>query len=655
MAIGHLNNLVRQLRCQLGLQAARSHADAELLERFAARHEEAAFAALVERYGSIVLGVCRRVLGDVHDAEDAFQATFLTLARKAGSIRRSEAVGSWLYRVAYRVAVKARSHFAARRAQESAAAAQRPANEVPDLSWRELWPVLDEELNRLPEKYRAPLVLCFLQGRTNEEAAAELGWPAGSVRGRVARARALLRERLLRRGVTLPAAALVTAVSPTVASAALKEAALDTVLRDATGQAIAAPVQTLTQEILNEGVLHTMLATRARSAIVFLVSLVVVCGTGTLVWNWWLGSAVMLPPSASAHDAEAASAPARPLGELEHPQGVPDDKAAALIKELIPRASGSSVADWKRLATPGEAPTLEKMENQSLTMVLLALDFAEAEKEPAWRDFRYLQEVPAPHKLAESASRSQAKGYGTFIQPDFITGLTCRVKGDVATGTVSFRGLYFRVRDLRDLFAKGEPLYEGRVGYTARRVEDCWRIEEFRLPNYKLKVVRKSDGNWKKDSLVASAEPPADAADDATEKDRKALQGTWVAVSYEKAGGPAVATADKQATDAEKNLQLVIKGDAFTSSSGPDAGEGLAGSFKLDATQSPKTIDLRAEVKIVNGQQGKETTTLKLLGIYQLNGDELKICLQEKERPRDFSVKGATRYRELTLFKRQKE
>src|SRR5262249_2378305 len=142
--------------------------------------EEAAFAALVERHGPTVLGVCRRVLGDVHDAEDAFQATFLTLARKAGSIRRRAAVASWLYRVAYRMAVQAKAHFAVQRAQEGAAAAERPTSELPDLSWRDLWPVLDEEMNRLPDKYRAPLVLCFLEGKTNEEAAEELGWPAGS-------------------------------------------------------------------------------------------------------------------------------------------------------------------------------------------------------------------------------------------------------------------------------------------------------------------------------------------------------------------------------------------------------------------------------------------------------------------------------------------
>jgi RNA polymerase sigma factor (sigma-70 family) len=490
MATEHLHNLVRRLRCQLGSSAARSRPDAELLERFATQHDEAAFAALVERYSPLVLGVCRRILGDVHDAEDAFQATFLALARKAASIRSRETIGSWLHCVAYRVAVTARAHFAVRRDQETLAAAERPTSETPDLAWRDVWPVLDEELNRLPEKYRAPLVLCFLEGKTNEEAAVELGWPAGSVRGRIARARELLRERLLRRGVTLPAAALVTAVSPTAAPAALKEAALQEVLHDALSQAIATPLQTLA-----EGALQTMMPTRARSGLILLVTLMAVCGTGTLVWSRWLASALPAPGS----EADIAAGRVQTPGELEHPDGMPDEKVATKIRELIPQTSSSSMADLKRLSTPGEVPTLDRFDNQSLTMVLLALEPPDADNAAARREFHYVEDTPSPLKIAETLSRSRANGYCTFLQPDFITGLTCQVKGDVAKGVVSFRGLYFRVRDLRDLLNKGDPIYEGRVEYTARRIDGNWRLEEFRLPNYKLKVVRKADGNWKKE------------------------------------------------------------------------------------------------------------------------------------------------------------
>src|SRR6516162_3985202 len=169
--------------------------DGQLLERFTTRRDEDAFAALVRRHGPLDLGVCRRALPQSHDAEDAFQATFFVLARKAGSIRKAESVASWLYGVAYRLAREARARLDKRRARERVAADVRPAD-LPDcfperampadpadeVSRRELRLAVDEELCRLPEKYRAPLLLCDLAGKTHAEAARELTWPAGTVK-----------------------------------------------------------------------------------------------------------------------------------------------------------------------------------------------------------------------------------------------------------------------------------------------------------------------------------------------------------------------------------------------------------------------------------------------------------------------------------------
>src|SRR5262249_50257311 len=140
--------------------------DERLLERFTLHRDESAFAALVRRHGPMVLGVCRRVLHDEHDAEDAFQATFLVLARKSATIRKRGSLDSWLYGVAYRIALKAKSAAVRRRARERQAAKMALADPSAELAWRDLNPVLDEELNRLPEKYRVPLVLCYLNGKT---------------------------------------------------------------------------------------------------------------------------------------------------------------------------------------------------------------------------------------------------------------------------------------------------------------------------------------------------------------------------------------------------------------------------------------------------------------------------------------------------------
>ena len=180
--------------------------DEQLLDLFLERKgsdAEAAFETLVRRHGPMVLGVCRHILDELHDAEDAFQATFLVLARKAGTIRDRRVLGRWLYEVAYRIAIRSKTHSARRRTHEREGAEMSAVAAGPefDAAWIELRPVLHEEVNRLPEKYRTAVVLCYLEGRTNEEAAEMLQWPVGTVKGRLSRARDMLRSRLTRRGL----------------------------------------------------------------------------------------------------------------------------------------------------------------------------------------------------------------------------------------------------------------------------------------------------------------------------------------------------------------------------------------------------------------------------------------------------------------------
>jgi RNA polymerase sigma factor (sigma-70 family) len=195
--------------------------DQQLLERFIAHQDEAAFTGLVHRHGRTVWGVCRRVLRQEQDAEDAFQAVFLVLARKAASIRMGQAVGSWLYGVAYRIAQRVRRNTARRQERErqvlAAGVEQPPWGEA---AFRELRRLLDDEVQRLSEKYRAPFVLCCLEGMSRSEAARELHCKEGTVSARLARARKLLQGRLARRGITLSAILTAGALSQNVASAA---------------------------------------------------------------------------------------------------------------------------------------------------------------------------------------------------------------------------------------------------------------------------------------------------------------------------------------------------------------------------------------------------------------------------------------------------
>jgi RNA polymerase sigma-70 factor (ECF subfamily) len=201
--------------------------DADLLERFLRGKKpeaEEAFRALVIRHGPMVLGICRRVLEMQPDAEDVFQATFLVLARKAATIRNRKVLAGWLYEVAHRMAVKARGHSFRRRNLERQVAAMSPRatewNEAEIAACgNELRPMLQAEVERLPERYRIPVILSYLEGKTNEEVAELLQWPVGTVKGRLSRARDLLRTRLSRRGLGLSAAFIVTALSRETASA----------------------------------------------------------------------------------------------------------------------------------------------------------------------------------------------------------------------------------------------------------------------------------------------------------------------------------------------------------------------------------------------------------------------------------------------------
>jgi RNA polymerase sigma factor (sigma-70 family) len=229
--------------------------DPILLQRFTDHRDAAAFHALLLRHGAMVLDVCRSVLRNEDDAEDAFQATCLVLARRAGSIRKRASVGSWLHSVAHRTARKVRLRSATRRKNEARTRAQ-PAAVADDLPWREVREVLHEELAKLSERYRLPLVVCYLESRTQEEAAAELGMAGSTLKERLERGRSLLRARLVRRGLGPGAVALAAAWPIATAQAfvlkPLVRPAVEAAILVATGQTASDAVGAESRHLLRE-------------------------------------------------------------------------------------------------------------------------------------------------------------------------------------------------------------------------------------------------------------------------------------------------------------------------------------------------------------------------------------------------------------------
>jgi RNA polymerase sigma factor (sigma-70 family) len=283
MAATQFSKVVRQLRGVLARLDTVGLTDADLWERYVQERDEAAFETLVRRHGPMVMGVCRRILRNEQDAEDAFQATFLVLVRRAASLRSPSTIANWLHGVAYRTALEARSAAARRRARETTVL---PRTVMPEDPWAELWPVLDQELGRLAEKYRTVVVLCDLEGKTRKEVAHQLGWAEGTVASRLARARSILAKRLACRGFTgaLVATALAGGAASACAPAGLVASRVTAVCLSAAEGASAKALLSAKVIALTEGVVRSMFLTKVKNAIAVLLILgITALGTRGLI------------------------------------------------------------------------------------------------------------------------------------------------------------------------------------------------------------------------------------------------------------------------------------------------------------------------------------------------------------------------------------
>jgi RNA polymerase sigma factor (sigma-70 family) len=278
---------IRLDRAPLGAEETRGPNGAELLERFVSRKDAAALAALVERFGAMVWGICRRLLSTEQDAEDAFQAVFLVLMKQGRTIRNREAVGSWLYGVAYRTALQARRDLAHRKKAETRASAPAaPPTPTAEVACRELQAMLDEEVQRLPAKLQAPFVLCCLENMSKAEAAAELRWKEGTVSSRLAQARKLLKQRLTRRGITLSAVLTLLALTRESAATAVPPLLLQTTVSGLAGPVAGQMVSLSPAAVsLAEGISHTLAVAKGKLLATALLTMTLALGGTTVALN----------------------------------------------------------------------------------------------------------------------------------------------------------------------------------------------------------------------------------------------------------------------------------------------------------------------------------------------------------------------------------
>jgi RNA polymerase sigma factor (sigma-70 family) len=367
MATKETSQAIQHL-CRVLLHDEARLTDGQLLGCFLERRDGHAFAALVRRHGPLVWGVCRRLLGE-QDAEDAFQATFLVLVRKAASIVPREMVANWLYGVAHQTALKARATATKKKGRE------RQVTEMPEPGvaeqdlWRDLRPLLDEELSRLPDRYRVVIVLCDLEGKTRTEVAGQLGLPEGTVGSRLARARAILAKRLARHGLAVSGGALAAVLSQKVASAGVPPSVVSATIQAATlvaaGQAAATGAISVKVAALTKGVLKTMLLNKLTAMKALVGMLTVIALFMGLYGYYGFGQ----PPAGQAVKAQARTPDARKTGK--------DDRQKAPSESDKERIQGTWVTVSKE---PGSRPAWWHFEDDKVTIYSIDLRFSKPEK-----------------------------------------------------------------------------------------------------------------------------------------------------------------------------------------------------------------------------------------------------------------------------------
>ncbi len=387
-------------------------ADRVLLDAFIDHRSDEAFETLVRRHGPMVLGVCRRVIGDRHEAEDAFQATFLVLVRKARSVVPREMVGNWLYGVAYHTAIKARAVQAKRHRREQLRT-KMPEPEAPaSKAWDDLQPLLDQELSRLPDKYRVPIVLVDLEGKTRKEAAQQLGWPEGSVSSRLSRARELLARRLTSRGLTLSSSGLAAVCAANSVSATVPASLVVSTIKAASIFAASSGTTGLISTpivVLTESVIRAMFLTKVKFTVMALMVVGLMIGTTSLGIRSIPGSAFGQQPKEIAKEdhrkkpIEDSNATVKGKNPKELKEA--EDKIRALLQERLKTAQKyldilKAKYDARGADAPGYIDTKE-MQQAYLLVHKAELDACETDKECVTVHEKYVKQMMDHERRAQ--------------------------------------------------------------------------------------------------------------------------------------------------------------------------------------------------------------------------------------------------------------
>ena len=601
MPSSSMNAVIQNLRKTVCLQNEDGLTDAQLLERFIEHRDEAAFAALVSRHESMVMGVCLRVVRNHQDAEDAFQATFLVLVRKAASIASRGLLANWLYGVAYNTALKAKASNIKRQAKE------KQVTEMPDPAMAEqellsddLQALLDQELSRLPEKYRVPIILCELEGKTRKEAAQQLGCPEGSLSTRLSRARVILAKRLARHGLAVSGGSLAAVLLQNAASACVPLSVASSTIKAATlfaagkGAMISGNVVALT-----EGVLKAMLLSKLKIGTIGMLVSLIAFGAGLFGY-------------------QAATAQRGNVGTAQ---------------EEIPKEDKREGKGPKQEKSSGK-PAAQANEREQL--------------QGTWRLVACTQDgIDASSDLAK---RVQIEFQGDKMR--FTPPLEFRetvVEGQKEKH-VEFRIGEGRFEASIQLYPASKPkgidLTETDGVKKGPVVKGIYALEGNRLRICVGNADRPTDFSSKKQLLYVMertkpvAEPPAKQASRA---DEKIIHGTWKVVSGQRYG-MTFKNVDGEFVNQDQTPmafpvspaipnQVVFAGRQCTQVFSAEDDRRLAetDTFALDAARKPKWITLTAKDGRI------------IYGIYALDRDELRLCWQfgrrRDQRPTDFTTK----------------